>query len=67
MLPKYKKMFGKDAKIKAIPNGVSSLVFDTDGTPSTQATANLNVYHIERIRDYMFSTLNIEPAVGDDY
>lgn len=55
------------AKIKAIPDGVASITFDTDGTPSTQALANLNVYHVEQIRDYMFSTLNVPPAEGDDY
>lgn len=55
------------AKIKAIPTGVSALTFDTDGTPSSAAVANLNVYHVEQIRDYMFSTLNIPPFEGDDY
>ena len=57
----------KACKIKAIPDGVSSLVFDTDGTPSTSATANINMYHVEQIRDYMFSTLLIPPYSGDDY
>lgn len=55
------------AKVKAIPDGVASLTFDTDGTASTQATVNLNVYHVEQIRDYMFSTLYVPPAEGDDY
>lgn len=53
--------------VKAIPNGVASLVFDTDGTASTTATVNLNMYHVEQIRDYMYSTLNVEPYEGDDY
>ncbi len=57
----------KSGQVKAIPDGISSLVFDTDGVPSTQATVNLNVFHIETIRDFMFSTLHIAPAVGDDY
>lgn len=57
----------KLGQVKAIPDGVSSLTFDTDGTASTTATNNLNVYHVEQIRDYMFTTLNIEPAVGGDY
>ena len=56
----------KSAKVKAIPDGATSLVFDTDGTPSTTATVNLNVYHVERIRDYMFSTLRV-PMLGDSY
>ena len=57
----------KAAKVKAIPDGVASLVFDTDGTASTQAVANLNVYHVEQIRDYLFSTLTAPPFEGDDY
>lgn len=57
----------KTAKVKAIPDGTSSIVFDTDGTPSTAATVNLNVYHVEQIRDYMFSTLNIPAYEGDNY
>ena len=57
----------KVGKIKAIPDGISSLVFDTDGTASTAGAVNLNMYHVETIRDYMFSTLNIDPHSGDDY
>lgn len=57
----------KTGKITAIPDGVSSLTFDTDGTPSTAAAANINLYHVEQLRDYMFSTLFVEPAVDDDY
>ena len=57
----------KTAKVKAIPTGVSSLVFDTDGTASTVATSNLYVYHIEQIRDYMYGTLHVPPYEGDDY
>lgn len=57
----------KAGQVKAIPTGISALTFDTDGTASSAATVNLNMYHLEEIRDYMFSTLHIEPAVGDDY
>lgn len=57
----------KTAKVKAIPDGVGSLTFDTDGTASTTALANLNVYHVEQIRDYMYSTLNVPAFEGDDY
>lgn len=57
----------KAGKIKAIPDGISSLTFDTDGTASTTATVNLNFYHIEQIRDYMFTTLHVPPYIGDDY
>lgn len=58
---------GTDAKIAAIPTGVSSLTFDTDGTASTSATSNINVYHMEQIRDYMYSTLKCPTYEGDDY
>ncbi len=54
-------------KVKAIPTGISALTMDTDGTASTQATANLNVYHVEAIRDYMFTTLAVPGYAGDDY
>lgn len=57
----------KTAKVKAIPNGAASIVFDTDGTASTQATSNLKLYHVEQIRDYLFSTLLAEPFDGEDY
>ena len=55
------------AKVKYIPTGVASGTFDTDGTASTTASANLNVYHVEQIRDYMYKDLNIPPYMGDDY
>ena len=58
---------GTSAKVCAIPTGVAALTFDTDGTPSSAATSNLNYYHVEQIRDYMFSTLNVPPYEGDDY
>lgn len=57
----------KTGRIKAIPTGTSELTFDTDGTPSFTATANLNVYHVETIRDYMFTNLNIMPYADGDY
>lgn len=56
----------KAGQIKAIPTGVSALTFDTDGTASSAAVSNLNVYHVERIRDAMFATYLIEP-IGDEY
>ncbi len=46
----------KGAQIKAIPTGVSALTFDTDGTASSQATVNLNTFHVEEIRDFMVDT-----------
>lgn len=57
----------KAGKIKAIPTGVAETTFDTDGTASSAAVSNLNMFHVESIRDYMFSDLNIAPYSGDDY
>lgn len=54
-------------KVKAIPTGVAALTMDTDGVASTTATANLNVYHVEQIRDYMYSTLKVPAYEGGDY
>jgi len=54
-------------KVKAIPTGESALTWDTDGTASTAATVNLNYYHLEQIRDYMYSTLWVPPFEGDEY
>lgn len=55
------------AKIKATPTGVAAISFATNGIAPTQALANLTVYHIEQIRDYMYSTLRVPPYEGDDY
>lgn len=57
----------KTAKIKYIPTGLAAGTFDTDGTPSTAATANWNVYHVEEARDYLFDTLQTPPYSGEDY
>lgn len=54
-------------KIKYIPTGVASATVDTDGTASTTALANLNMYHVEAIRDLMYATYNVPPYEGDDY
>lgn len=58
---------GKTGQIKAIPDGIASLTMDTDGTASTAGTVNYNSYHAGQIRDYLFSTLNVEPMPGDYY
>jgi len=54
-------------KILAVPTGISATTFETDGAVSNTAVSNLNMYHVEQIRDYMYSTLNIAPYSGDDY
>ncbi len=43
-----------------IPTGAATYTLDTDGVPSSQATANLSVWHIETIRDLM-RQMNIPP------
>jgi N4-gp56 family major capsid protein len=57
----------KTGKIVCETTGVNSINFDTTGTASQTSLANLNVYHVEQIRDYMFSTLHIPHYEGDDY
>lgn len=57
----------KTCLVKAEATGVAALNFDTAGAATQQAIANLNVYHVEQIRDYMFSTLLVPPYEGDDY
>lgn len=57
----------KSGQVKAIPTGVAALTFDTDGTASSTAVANLNVFHVEQIRDYMFSTLFVPPMSDGNY
>lgn len=57
----------KTGQIKAEMTGVSSINFDTGGSATQTALANLNFYGCEQIRDYMYSTLNVPPFEGDDY
>jgi N4-gp56 family major capsid protein len=57
----------KTAQVKFIPTSSTGGVFDTDGTASTVALSNLSVKHVEQIRDYMFTTLNIPALENDDY
>lgn len=57
----------KAGKILAIATGISETTFETDGAASNTAASNMNMFHVESIRDYMFSNLNIAPYSGDDY
>jgi len=56
----------KTAQIKFIPTSVTGGTFDTDGTPSTQATENLTVSHVKVIRDYMMDTIHVPGWRGGD-
>jgi len=57
----------KTTLIKAVADGVGSLTITTNGVPSGPAVSNLNVFHIERIRDFMHADLNIPSFSSDDY
>lgn len=55
----------KLGQIKYVPTGVSSASVATNGVAGTSALANLNTYHVEAIRDLMYSTYNM-PRMGGD-
>jgi len=57
----------KTAKLKYTPTGLSTYSAATNGTAGATATANMNVYHCEEIRDLLFDTYHCPPAEGDDY
>ncbi len=57
----------KTVLVKYIPTSVAAGTFDTDGTPSTQATANLTVAHIREIFDYLSGTLKCPKFRGGRY
>lgn len=57
----------KTAKIVYTPTGLASDTIATNGTAGAQATENMDVYHVETIRDYLFDTLNCPPWEDDDY
>jgi N4-gp56 family major capsid protein len=56
-----------DAKIKATPTGAASISFATNGVAPATASANLNMFHVEQIRDYMYGTLKVPAFQDDDY
>ena len=56
----------KTAQVKYVPTGLTSNNITTNGTAGAQATANMNVFHVEEIRDYMFDTLHT-PMINGNY
>jgi N4-gp56 family major capsid protein len=54
------------AKIKYAPTGLASNNIATAGTFGAAATANMNIWHCEEIRDYLYDTLHC-PMIGDSY
>lgn len=57
----------RSAKVKYAPTGAASANITTNGTFGATALDNMNVYHVEEIRDYLYDTLKAPGAVGDDY
>lgn len=57
----------KTTLIKAVQTGPGSMTFTTTGVPGGVAGANLNVFGVEQIRDYMHATLNVPAFSSDDY
>ena len=56
----------RTAQVKYVPTGLASNNITTNGTPGAAATANMSVFHIEEIRDYLFDTLHA-PMVDGNY
>lgn len=57
----------KKASIKYAPTGAATSNIQTNGTFGAVATTNLNFFHVEEIRDYMFDTIHVPPIEGDKY
>lgn len=57
----------KKASIKYAPTGAATNNIAVNGTFGAQATANLNFFHVEEIRDYMYDTIHVPPLEGDKY
>ena len=57
----------KTAQVKYAITGLASSTITTNGTFGATSTANMNVFHAEEIRDYLFDTLRAPPFMGDDY
>ena len=57
----------KKAKVKYVPTGTSTNNITTNGIPGATAGSNLNFFHVEEIRDYMYDTLLVPPLKGDEY
>lgn len=57
----------KVGQVKGTPDGLASITFTTNGTANGTASVNLNVYHVEQVRDQLFSTYHVMPYAGEDY
>lgn len=57
----------KDTQIKYVPDGATSHTITTNGVAGATASTNMNVWHVEEIRDYLFDDLRVPPLEGGDY
>lgn len=57
----------KAGQVKATPTGIAALTIGTSGVAPGTAVSNLNVYHVEQLRDYMFSNLLVQPMSDGNY
>lgn len=57
----------RNTQVKYVPTGATANNITTNGTAGAQATVNMNIWHVEEIRDYMFDTLQVPPLDGGDY
>lgn len=56
----------RTAKVKYAITGLATSTITTNGTFGATSTENMNVFHAEEIRDYLFDTLRC-PMIGDNY
>lgn len=57
----------KSTLVKYAPTGAASNNIATSGTFGATATTNMNVWHLEQIKDYLYDTLLAPPVKGGDY
>lgn len=57
----------KVGQVKGVPDGLASITFYTNGAAGETASSNINVYHLEQIRDQLFTTYHVMPYEGEDY
>lgn len=57
----------KTAQVKYAVTGLTSNNITTNGTFGAASTDNMNVYHVEEIRDYMYDTLHVPALDNGDY
>lgn len=56
----------KASYLRAVPTGTAAITWDTDGTTTPTATNQMNLYHLEEIRDAMVGTYFV-PMINNHY